>query len=235
MRNFEARALEILGTGVLRGLGASLRFTVEGREPLEELRRSRHPFILAFWHSGILPLAYFHRNQGFTVLVSRNRDGEYIARVIRRMGFQLVRGSANRGGASGLRALVRTIRRGGEVAITPDGSRGPARKFKPGALLAAQLTGAPIIPLAAGGKGSWRVNSWDRMVIPKPFARFRVIYGAPYRIPREASREELKHHAGVLEAVLDRLTDAAYGHEQEATEVGERSGSDAGMEGGGSR
>ncbi len=211
MSRLETRAIEALGPGLLKGLGRTLRIEVEGDGPLRELRRAGCPVILAFWHSRILPLAYVHRAEGITVLVSRNRDGEYIARVIRKLGFELARGSASRGGASGLRDLVRTIRKGGDVGITPDGSRGPTRKFKPGALLAAQLTGAAIVPLAAGGRAVWRARSWDRMIVPKPFARIRVVYADPYFIPRETSRDELEAHARSLERILDRITDRSDG------------------------
>ncbi|MSR23125.1 MAG: DUF374 domain-containing protein [Gemmatimonadetes bacterium] len=186
-------------------LGHSLRYEIEGAEHFEECRRRRQPFIFAHWHAWILPLAFLHRKEGIVVLVSDHKDGEYIARVIERMGFRTARGSSTRGGVKGLKALVRAGREGFDMGITPDGPRGPAREFKQGGLLAAQLSGAPIIPIAMESDSVWRLDSWDRFAIPKPFARIRVRYGAPHFVPRGASEVELAGHARAIEADLNVL------------------------------
>jgi len=205
-----------LGAILLTGLGHSLRVTVEGDGPLREFRRTGQPVIFVFWHSRILPLAYFHRNEGNVVLISRHGDGEYIAQTVQRMGMGTARGSSTRGGAHGLRGLVRAARQGHDLAITPDGPRGPPRKCKTGALLAAQILGAPLIPLTAGGRGIWRLDSWDRLVIPKPFAKITLKYGAPQFIPRKATEEELQNQANVLEMELNRITDSVDDEAQHA-------------------
>ena len=196
-----------LGAVVLRGLGHTLRIRVKDDGPLVKFRRDRQPVIFIFWHSRILPLAYHHRSEGIVVLVSQHGDGEYVARTIERMGFGTARGSSTRGGVQGLRGLLRAARKGHDLAFTPDGPKGPVRKFKTGALVAAQLTGAPLVPIAVGGKGIWRLNSWDRLVIPKPFARITVKYGLPVFIPRGATEQELEDYALQLEEVLNRDTD----------------------------
>jgi lysophospholipid acyltransferase (LPLAT)-like uncharacterized protein len=203
------RAAGRLGATVLTSLGHSLRVTVEGDEPLREYRETGQPVIFVFWHSRIMPLAYLHRKEGIVVLISGHGDGEYIAQTIQRMGFGTARGSSTRGGVPGLRGLVRAARQGHDLAITPDGPQGPPRECKAGAIIAAQILGAPLIPLTAGGKGIWRLNSWDRLVIPKPFARITLKYGAPQFIPRNTTAEELGHHATVLETELNRITDSA--------------------------
>ena len=194
------------GGGVLRVLGATLRFQVQGAEAFQQFRRHGRPVIFAFWHSGILPLAYLHRNEGAVVLVSRHADGEYIARVVEGMGFRTARGSSTRGGVQGLRELIRYVREGRDAAVTPDGPRGPARRFKAGALVLAQLTGAPVIPVGVRPGRCWRVNSWDRFVVPGPFARLQVEYGDPHVISRDAGAEELNAQARALEEVLNRLS-----------------------------
>ncbi len=204
---FRFRTAGRLGAMVLKGLGHTLRVRVERDEPLLQFRRDRQPVIFTFWHDRILPLAYLHRNEGIVVLVSQHGDGEYVARTIEQMGFGTARGSSTRGGARGLRGLVHAAREGHDLAFTPDGPRGPRRRFKAGALVAAQLTGAPLLPLAAGGEGIWRLKSWDRMVVPKPFAEITLKYDRPYFIPRSASGDDLVAHAIKLEGILNRLTD----------------------------
>jgi lysophospholipid acyltransferase (LPLAT)-like uncharacterized protein len=204
-------AVERGGSALLGLLGKTLRFQVDGEETLEAFRRAGQPVILAFWHSRILPLAHFHRNQGIVVLVSEHRDGEYIARVIARKGFGLARGSSTRGGARGLRELIRAGRSGQDLGLTPDGPKGPPRRVKRGTLVAAQITGLPIVPLTAGGEGVWRVNSWDRFLIPRPFSRIQVRYGVPVHVPRRAGPEELQALAEALDGELNRITDQVDG------------------------
>lgn len=204
-------AVERGGSALLSLLGRTLRFQVEGDETLDVFRREDQPVILAFWHSRILPLAHLHRNQGIVVLVSEHRDGEYIARVIARNGFGLARGSSTRGGVRGLRELIRAGRSGRGLALTPDGPKGPPRRVKLGALVAAQITGLPIVPLTAGGKGVWRVKSWDRFLIPRPFSRIQVRYGSPVHVPRHAGPEELRALAEKLDGELNRITDQVDG------------------------
>ena len=196
-----------LGATLLTGIGHTLRIRVEDNGPLLKFRQEGQPVIFIFWHSRILPLTYLHRNEGIVVLVSQHGDGEYIARILKRMGFRTARGSSTRGGAQALRGLLRAARAGRDLAFTPDGPKGPPRKFKLGALVAAQLSGAPLIPITVGGEGIWRFNSWDRLVFPKPFAKLTLKYGHPHFIPRETSEEELVSHALELEEVLNRVTD----------------------------
>jgi lysophospholipid acyltransferase (LPLAT)-like uncharacterized protein len=191
-----------LGSALLRSLGWTLRFRLEGREAVDRFRGSGQPVIFVFWHAWILPLALLHRGEGAVVLVSTHGDGEYIARVIGRMGFGTERGSSTRQGAVGLRGVVRALRGGRDVALTPDGPRGPAGVFKPGALLAAKLTGAPVVPVAVDGSPLWRLSSWDRFVVPRPGARIRVRYGEALTLQRDATEAELTAVARTLEREL---------------------------------
>ncbi len=209
------RAAGLLGRGFLGGLFATCRFRVEGGENWLRFRREGRPVILVLWHAQLLPLVHERRGTGTVSLVSEHSDGEYIARVIGRMGMSTVRGSSTRGGIQGLKGLIRAARAGHDLALTPDGPRGPARVFKPGALLAAQITGLPVIPYAAASSGAWRLASWDRFMVPQPFSAVRVGYGAPRWIERDAPRETLEARARELAADLDalsvRLADAVGG------------------------
>ncbi len=199
--------LELLGSAFLHLLGRSWRFEREGVEHFQAFRDRGEPVIFLFWHSRILPLAHLHRNEGAVVLISEHRDGELIARLVERRGFGTARGSSTRGGSRGLRGLLRALRNGHDLAITPDGPKGPPRRLKLGALVAAERSGAPLIPLSVGARRAWRVRSWDRFLVPHPFARIQVVYGPPVHVPRGASREEFVEIASRVDAELNRLTD----------------------------
>ena len=202
------RAVGVLGKALLRGLMRTTRVSAEGEESFLRFRREGRPVIFVCWHGQLLPLVHQHRNQGVVVLVSEHADGEFVARVLERHGFGTARGSSTRGGSRGLGPLIRPARAGRDLALPPDGPRGPARKVKPGALLAAQVTGLPLIPLAAGASSAWRLGSWDGFMIPRPFARVSVRYGAPHWIERDAGEEALARHALALESTLNELSAA---------------------------
>jgi lysophospholipid acyltransferase (LPLAT)-like uncharacterized protein len=206
-RELRFQAAGVLGGGLVTTLFASTRFEREGQEHFLRFRRERRPVIFVFWHGQLLPLLYQHRREGAVVLVSEHADGEYVARVMHRLGYETARGSTTRGSTKGLRSLIRAAQEGHDLGLTPDGPRGPARTFQPGALLAAAVTGLPIIPVAAGATRAWRLGSWDRFLIPKPFARIRVRYGPPHWIERAAGDAELEQHARALEHTLNELSE----------------------------
>jgi lysophospholipid acyltransferase (LPLAT)-like uncharacterized protein len=164
---------------LLRLLAATWRIDVVGGEHLASTRRAGGGFVFALWHRTLLPLLWWHRRQDITLLVSRHADGELLADSAARLGYRLVRGSTTRGGTGALRAMIRALDAGETVAVTPDGPRGPARVVKPGVLAAARRGGVPILPVAAGANRVWVLGSWDRLVIPRPFARVRIAYGPP--------------------------------------------------------
>jgi lysophospholipid acyltransferase (LPLAT)-like uncharacterized protein len=138
--------------------------------------------IFVLWHSRILPLLYHHRGRGIVLLISRHRDGGYLADLAERWGYRAVRGSSKRGGAAGLLGIVRELQGGAVVAITPDGPQGPPEKVKPGAIAAAQHAGVPLLPLTANASRAWWAGSWDRFCVPKPFARVEIVYGPPIKV-----------------------------------------------------
>jgi lysophospholipid acyltransferase (LPLAT)-like uncharacterized protein len=204
-------AVGVLGVGVVGALFLSTRSERTGAEHFERFRREGTPVIFVFWHGQLLPLVHYHRHEGIVVLVSEHGDGEYIARIIERSGFGTVRGSSTRGGTRGLRRLVGAARAGRDLAITPDGPRGPRGVFKPGALVAAQMTGLPVIPLAVGCSSGWRLKSWDGFLVPKPLSTVRIGYLPPRFVPREASRGELETMAREIGADLNALTELLSG------------------------
>ena len=185
-------------------LAMTWRVRAIGREHPEGLRRDARPFVFALWHGQILPLLWYHRGVGTLLVVGENIDGGYLARAARAWGYGLIRGSSSRGSFRAFRQMLRTLQRGGEIAVTPDGPRGPARTVSAGAVAAAQLTGASIVPVAAGASSAWRLRSWDGFIIPKPFARVQIVYDAPLSIPPSAPRETARQRLqGRLQAVSD--------------------------------
>jgi lysophospholipid acyltransferase (LPLAT)-like uncharacterized protein len=195
-----------IARGLLDALLGTVRFDVEGEEHYLQYRSIGRAVIFVLWHGRLLPLTYRHRQQGIVALISRSADGEYIARIVEQWGYLTARGSSSRGGSSALRELVRHMRAGRSLAFTPDGPRGPRQKMKPGALLAAQLTGAPLLPLAAGTDRAWWFEGWDRFLVPKPAARVRVAYAPPVFVPRDADPHAVERIGEQVEATLNALT-----------------------------
>jgi lysophospholipid acyltransferase (LPLAT)-like uncharacterized protein len=135
------------------------------------------------------------------VLASRSSDGELVARYVRRFGLPVARGSSSRGGSAALRALAVALGEGEDVAVIPDGPRGPRGHAQPGVVALAALSGAPVVPMAFAAQPSLRLATWDEFMIPLPFARAAAIFGAPVRVDRDADR------AGALKAVEGALED----------------------------
>lgn len=199
-----------LGVPLVRLLGRTWRIRRVNAAAVEAMRRGKTPIVFALWHGDMLPLLFQHREEGVAVLISEHRDGELIARVAESLGFRTVRGSTSRGAARALVGLVRELEAGHDVAVTPDGPRGPARSFAPGALIAAQRTGAAVIACGVSASNAWRLRTWDRFLIPKPFSRVRIAYSEPAHLeaasPRAAA-DETSRFAAVM-ADVARLADA---------------------------
>lgn len=193
----------VLGTGIIAGLFLTVRVRRVATEGLERFRAAGQPVMFVFWHGQLLPLVHGHRHEGIVVLVSEHEDGEYLSRVLHRNGFGTVRGSSSRGGTRGLRGLVRAARSGRDIGVSPDGPRGPHGHFKPGALLAAQLAGVPVVPIAVRSTAAYRLRSWDGFMVPRPFSTVTLEYLEPRHVPREATRADLDRIGAEIAADLD--------------------------------
>jgi lysophospholipid acyltransferase (LPLAT)-like uncharacterized protein len=178
-----------VGTWIVRGLGWTWRIRVTHDEAIRRMRREGNPFIFALWHGHLLPLLYYHRRENVAILISEHSDGEIIARIATNLGYRTVRGSTSRGAARALLGLARVITDGGELAITPDGPRGPAKSFAPGALIVAQRASAPIIAIAVSASSAWRLKTWDRFLIPRPFAKLHIAYSDALNVVASDARE----------------------------------------------
>lgn len=206
MSDWKIRAAVGTAGALLDTIFATIRFESEGDQYYREFIDAGKPVIYVLWHGRLLPLGYRHRRQGVVGLISRSKDGEYLAGALERWGFGAVRGSSSRGGMEALRGLVRETRKGRSLAITPDGPRGPRQKLKSGVLVAAQLSGLPIIPVSATADRGWWPERWDRFLVPKPFAHVRIRYAQPVWVPRDADERMLNDIGGSLEAQLNQMT-----------------------------
>jgi lysophospholipid acyltransferase (LPLAT)-like uncharacterized protein len=175
----------------------------------ETHQRQGRAVVFALWHGGLLPPTYRHRHTGIVTLASRSGDGEYITRMLGHWGYHVVRGSSSRGGDTALRELIRLVRQGRSVAITADGPRGPRQRLKHGVLQLAQLTGAPLVPVGSAASRAWRLGSWDRFMVPKPFARLRIVYGDAVFVERKTDAHGLGSIAADVEASIAKLTSEA--------------------------
>ncbi|RMG42731.1 MAG: DUF374 domain-containing protein [Acidobacteria bacterium] len=187
---------------LIRALRRTLRLRAHGREVVERFAAENRRYVHVFWHAHLLMMVYSYVGPRLAFLISRHRDGELIARTVERFGYVPVRGSTTRGGAAGLRRLLREVKRGADIGFTPDGPRGPARRVQPGAVAAARLAGIPIVPVAFAAERAWELRTWDRFVVPKPFSRALIAYGRPLEIGRD---EPLEAAAARLERALNDL------------------------------
>lgn len=193
-------------------MGRALIWTIGRTLRVQAPRREEHfqgpSLILALWHGPHFPVLWAYRGRGAFVITSRSADGEILTRILHGFGYRTVRGSSKRGGQRATIELARRLRQGADAAIAVDGPRGPRYQAKPGVVLLAKLTGAPIAPMAVGISSYWQIPSWDRYRIPKPFARAKLVPGPLMYVAAEASDQEMEELRRRLEETLRNLQDA---------------------------
>lgn len=168
----------------------------------------RGHYVYAFWHEHmLLPATRFGR-EDIHVLISTHRDGQLITDVIRRFRFSVVRGSTTRDAVRAVRSMLKLGDRT-HFAITPDGPRGPRRVAQPGVAYVAARSGLPVVPVGIAYDRCWRFGSWDRFAFPHPFARGRMLLGAPIPVPADVDATALAHHLALVQSAMDRLPPAA--------------------------
>jgi len=188
--------------------------TIDGRIWMPDFRndpshpRFNGPCIYVFWHEAITAPFYMRGGCRITMLLSPHRDAQWLAEAAQLTGFGTIRGSTYRDSTTALRKLFR-ITRGTNLAITPDGPRGPRRRMSPGPAFLASRLQLPIILIGVGYDRPWRLNTWDRFAIPKPYSRVRLITSEQLFLPADADRQALTQHRDALEARLNQLTSDA--------------------------
>jgi lysophospholipid acyltransferase (LPLAT)-like uncharacterized protein len=198
-----------IGPFLIRALGATLRIELVGRQNLAQIRAQNKSVIYAFWHGRMLISAYSHRNRGIHILISQHRDGEFIARIIERLGFVTVRGSTTRGGTKAIFEMCEKASSGYDVGVTPDGPKGPGFCVHPGIIYMAQRSGLSIVPITNSAQHRWALSSWDGFIIPRPFSRAVVMLGEPINVPPDSDAQQLELIRTKLESGLRELTQKA--------------------------
>lgn len=197
-------------------LFATCRIREHGARYFEQCLNASHPYIGVGWHYGIFYTIHHIYNtrrklgHPWVMMLSGSKDAEYVAGVLRKMGLESVRGSKGKGGLTALKNMVTMIKEGWNAGIVADGSQGPPRKVQGGVILLAGKTGVPILPVAWGADRYIAFNSWDRTVLPKPFARIGIWYGEPLTVPAKLRSADLEKYRLELENRLNSLYDQAW-------------------------
>ncbi len=198
------RIIIAIGYWFIRLIGPTLRVSVSYEEGAQQTVGQR-PLILSFWHAGIIPATYLFRDVGIRVMSSNSYDGEYMGRIIHKFGFVAVKGSSSRNAVRALLGLRRALQEGWAVAFSIDGPRGPRYKVKPGPVALARSSGVPLSTFHIAAESAWVLNTWDRLIIPKPFSRVLLRFGRLIPVPPEANDEDLERYQQELQDSLDRI------------------------------
>jgi lysophospholipid acyltransferase (LPLAT)-like uncharacterized protein len=195
IEGWQARWLIAIGFWLLRMWEWTLRYSVEDRGGLLN-RAANEPAIGAVWHNRLLVFPMVLRRllpqRAGAALISASRDGAWIAGLVKRVGFDAVRGSSSRQGVTAVLQMADVLASGRDVVISPDGPRGPVYQLGAGIIFLAQKSGAPVFPVNLEYSRSWRVGSWDRFFLPRPFAKVRVIFGQPHQVAPTANDQEFE-------------------------------------------
>jgi lysophospholipid acyltransferase (LPLAT)-like uncharacterized protein len=202
------RIIIAIGYCFIRLIGPTLRLCISREEGAQEAV-GRRPLILSFWHAGIIPATYLFRNLGIRVMSSNSYDGEYMGRIIHKFGFVAVKGSSSRNAVRALLGLRRALQQGWAVAFSIDGPRGPRYKVKPGPVALARSSGVPLSAFHIAVESAWVLNTWDRLIIPKPFSRVLLRFGKVMPVPAEAGEEDVERYQQELQESLDRVCEFA--------------------------
>jgi hypothetical protein len=202
---FLIRAADLGFFLLIKLIGRTIKFEVEGWENWEAASENERFPIYTFWHNRVFLSTYFWQQRGIVVMTSRSFDGEYIARFIQRFGYGAARGSSTRGGTGALVEMVRLMRAGRATAFTIDGPKGPRYVAKMGAVLLAKKSGCPILPFTITPVKYWHVNSWDKFQVPWPFTKARVVIAPPIHVPADADEALLEAKRDELQLALDEI------------------------------
>jgi len=205
-----ARWLIAFGFRLLQLWARTLRFEIEDRAGVVG-RRVTENYIGALWHNRLLVFPFVLRRflpqRHGAALISDSRDGDLIADVVQRFGYDVIRGSSSRLGTSALLHLTGVLMSGSDVVITPDGPRGPAYELGPGIIFLAQKSGAAVVPMNLEYSHCWRLGSWDRFIVPRPFAKVRVLINRPYRVTVTTTPEEFESERVSLQNAMMALVE----------------------------
>ncbi|EPY03220.1 lysophospholipid acyltransferase family protein [Magnetospirillum fulvum] len=200
-------ALCWLGALYIRLVALTGRWTIVNGGTAAAMWDEGRPFILAFWHGRILMMPRIWRpGVPINMLISQHRDGQLIARTVSHFGIDTIVGSTSRGGGAALRAMLKSLKSGQCVGITPDGPRGPRMRATAGIVAVARLSGCPVLPATWAARPRRLLGSWDRFAVALPFARGELVWGDPIHVPADADAAGLELARQQIEAALNALT-----------------------------
>ncbi len=183
LRKFRQDTLRVLGniflTGLVNVLCKTLRVTLVNRSVVDSLEIENKNYVLAFWHGTMLLPWYLNRKKNFAALISKSKDGDLLAKILKHWKYEVVRGSSSTGGNVALGIMIDFAKNKSSIAITPDGPRGPVYKMKAGAVITAKKSHLPLVLCGIGIKKKKILSSWDSFEIPAPFTKVKVIFSDP--------------------------------------------------------
>ncbi|MGQ0697940.1 MAG: lysophospholipid acyltransferase family protein [Panacagrimonas sp.] len=206
----KARVLGFILSLVMRLIFFTSRKTFTNAAVMERHLDQDRPFILVSWHNRNIMacfgyLAHQRPNRRFIPLASASRDGSLAAAAMHSLGVECIRGSSSQGGSKALRQMLRAVKAGNDLGITPDGPRGPKYKVQPGVVTTARMTGIPLIPMAYQARRKKILQSWDAMIVPYPFNELHYAYGEPIHVAKDADEAEMERCRVRVEQEMMRL------------------------------
>ena len=180
----------VILTHSLDALCKTLRVSYKNKKVIDDLRKQKQNYVLAFWHGTMLLPWFLHRDDGFAALTSKSKDGDLLAKQLKHWNYKVIRGSSSKGGDVALGVMIDLAKNGFSIAITPDGPRGPEYKFKAGAVVTAKKSNVPVVLIGIGIKSKKKLKSWDKFQIPNPFTNVKVIYSDPVYVDAKLSYDE---------------------------------------------
>jgi len=208
-RNFLRVFGNIIIDKAINLLCRSLRVEIRNKENIEKLRKENKNFIIAFWHETMLLPWYLHRNERIAALISKSKDGDLLAKLLRKWNYQVIRGSSSSGGDVALSIMVDYAKNNNSIAITPDGPRGPAKKLKAGAVITAKKSGLPLILVGTAYMKKRELKNWDKFQVPSFFTKANIVYSEPVYVDQNLDYNSTSEMINFCEAKLNELqTDA---------------------------
>ena len=209
------KLISLLGSMYILFVYKTSTIDLKNRKNIDSLFKKNESFIYAFWHDQLLmcPLTWQSELE-IKVLISKHRDGDIIAKLISNLGFKAIRGSThkagktkNKGGLLSARQMIKSLKKGISIGISPDGPKGPRHKVSDGILSISRLSNASILPVGIGFKKKWVLNTWDKFIIPKPFNQITIIWGEP--LPALKNEKKINQIKSKLESTMYSLTKRA--------------------------
>jgi len=209
-------AVSALAASYLRLVRFTGRIDIRESEHIRVLMDTNQPLIFCFWHGRLIPnVICWQESRILHILSTPHRDGQIAAKTYNRFNIQTIWGSTQKGGTEAVRKILKTLKAGGVIGITPDGPKGPRQRMQKSALDMARMSGAMLVPVATSITRAKWLNTWDHMLLPLPFGHCILTFGEPMEVPRKATDEEFKALRQTFEDRMNALTDkvdTACGH-----------------------